>query len=455
MRKMRIFLFQLLFLGLVVLFAIFVSNHPLIKALRIHFAKFEVGVAGTGSMFPTFPKGSKESLLTDNEVDSVEMYAYPGEVNFFGKTYLKRKISYLDIVAIESEVSNKITLDLHGKATGLLKRVIGIEGDKIEFRSGYVYRNGEKIDEKYISRQGATHGSTYFPDCKIITIPKGQVFVLGDNRQESLDSRFELGLVNENDIHFGLDFASQEKLYSQRWADNLNSSKPLEPLTSEQILDLINSIRIQNNRKKLRFETKLADSAKIRAGAILDASDYSFEATKAAYTMKEAMQKVGYDNIVWGEIPLSGRFSADELTSRLTSFPESKKFLLEADFSDFGLSDFESANSCPQIITVLHFAGYKKANYSKETIKNWEEAIVSIEKVSPSWIAIVPNLPDQKRELVKNMIEKLDAQNVIAHKILEKMLKSEWLSQKDKDQITKFTSLGGEIEEIAKQINEP
>ncbi len=63
-----------------------------------------------------------------------------------------------------------------------IRRVIGLPGDEIEIRDGSVYRNGELLSEEYIT--GTTEG-----EVGPITIPEDEVFVLGDNREESIDSR--------------------------------------------------------------------------------------------------------------------------------------------------------------------------------------------------------------------------------------------------------------------------
>lgn len=66
----------------------------------------------------------------------------------------------------------------------LVKRVIGIEGDVVDIRDGSVYVNGEIIKEPYA--KGLTEsGSLKLP----VTIEENQLFVLGDNRLVSLDSR--------------------------------------------------------------------------------------------------------------------------------------------------------------------------------------------------------------------------------------------------------------------------
>lgn len=68
-----------------------------------------------------------------------------------------------------------------------IKRVIGIEGDHILINdAGEVYVNGQKLDEPYLHEQ-FTSKSGQFTD---LIVPKNCVFVMGDNRQESKDSRY-------------------------------------------------------------------------------------------------------------------------------------------------------------------------------------------------------------------------------------------------------------------------
>lgn len=69
--------------------------------------------------------------------------------------------------------------------TSYIKRVIAVEGDHIKIEEGKVYLNGEELDEPYL-REGIITEGAVFTD---IIVPKGCVFVMGDNRPHSTDSR--------------------------------------------------------------------------------------------------------------------------------------------------------------------------------------------------------------------------------------------------------------------------
>ncbi|GAA0759715.1 MULTISPECIES: signal peptidase I [Clostridium] len=78
--------------------------------------------------------------------------------------------------------------------TRLVKRVIGIPGDEIDIKDGYVYLNGSILEELYVK------GETYSRDKEFpIKVEEDTVFVLGDNREVSKDSR-NFGLVKINQI---------------------------------------------------------------------------------------------------------------------------------------------------------------------------------------------------------------------------------------------------------------
>jgi signal peptidase I len=75
----------------------------------------------------------------------------------------------------------------------LIKRVIGVPGDTVQGKGGRVLVNGEPIDEPYLAAETTT--SSFGP----VKVRPGHLFVMGDNREGSLDSR-RFGQVPQDDL---------------------------------------------------------------------------------------------------------------------------------------------------------------------------------------------------------------------------------------------------------------
>jgi signal peptidase I len=82
----------------------------------------------------------------------------------------------------------------------LIKRVIAVPGDKIKLESGYIFINGQKLDESsYVMEEARTFPGVFLRDGEELTVPEKSYFVMGDNRPMSSDSR-EWGYVLQGDI---------------------------------------------------------------------------------------------------------------------------------------------------------------------------------------------------------------------------------------------------------------
>ena len=89
-----------------------------------------------------------------------------------------------DVVVFES---------VNGGEEDLIKRVVGVAGDEVEVRNGTLLVNGEDREEPYLNRN-LPFNDSYGPS----EVPEGHVFVMGDNRANSADSRVFGPLPIEN-----------------------------------------------------------------------------------------------------------------------------------------------------------------------------------------------------------------------------------------------------------------
>lgn len=124
-----------------------------------------------------------------------------------GDRVLVNKVSYRvhdvnrgDIVVFETPPRAK---DANGTIKDLVKRVVGLPGETVEAHGGFVYVNGRQLDEPYLQKAVQTCALDSAPgacaDYGPKQVPSGDVFVMGDNRTASKDSR-AFGPIKESSI---------------------------------------------------------------------------------------------------------------------------------------------------------------------------------------------------------------------------------------------------------------
>ncbi len=420
----------------------------------------EIDISGTGSMYPTFPKGvgQDQKALSKQIVSTPGMFRYPNGIVLFGKRYFNDVIGHGDIVVVENKKIDALTEQLYGKASGLVKRVIAIPGDTIEIRDGIVSINGQPQKEPYTARARSTFGGSFLPDCQTITIPPHKYFIMGDNRKASGDSRQDVGLVDNADIQYVLPLAAQKGTLTKNWRDTTNDFSE----SAKIALDKIDFMKLLNNKRRtlgeqaLEYQPKLEVSATARGKVILEYDDFSFDATRSGYTMERAVADAGYSNIVYGESAVLGYYEAGELLDNMFESPSSKAFLTDKDFSDMGIAEVQgSLNNCPAQVVVLHFAGWVPPNYTKDVVNSWKNALTSLQNVQPSWAKLTTYgqfYTDHKSEVDRiNDIINTRIQNITG--IVYAMDKNVWLNNDQTAYLKQDAALQSEMTDLANKLN--
>jgi len=138
----------------VIVFAVGIFFFVYLLILRPHKIKGQ-------SMVPNFPDA--EYLLTEKV------------------TYYLHKPQRGDVVVFTPPIS---------ETDEFIKRIIAIPGERIMIKNGDVYINGSILKESYIPESFNTDDGSFLTEGTEFTVPAGQYFVMGDNREHSSDSRF-------------------------------------------------------------------------------------------------------------------------------------------------------------------------------------------------------------------------------------------------------------------------
>jgi signal peptidase I len=146
------------------------------------------------------PSGSMESTLNISDRVLVEKVSYR-----FGDAKRGDVVVFVhDDPGFEAAApSNPVTgfFSGLGQAIGVvppsdrdfIKRVVGIPGDRITCQGGQLVRNGQRVAEPYLDPGTTTDG------CRRTTVGPGELFVMGDNRTNSQDSR-SFGVIQKSDL---------------------------------------------------------------------------------------------------------------------------------------------------------------------------------------------------------------------------------------------------------------
>ena len=144
------------------------------------------------------PSGSMEDTLLIGDHIIVSKFAYglqvpkPAMINLFGA-----QVPFFETTLVPSwghvERGDVIVFRFPvDRDKDFIKRVVGLPGDKVELRNKVIYINGAKWDEHFGVNKGGMYGESTEKNIDFgpYVVPEGTVFVMGDNRDRSYDSRY-------------------------------------------------------------------------------------------------------------------------------------------------------------------------------------------------------------------------------------------------------------------------
>lgn len=146
------------------------------------------------------------TIAVPNKVEGVSMEPtfYENDLVITNKT-----VSYLGDTQIgqsrDYDYRRGDVIITHHNDTDLIKRIIATEGETVEIKNNNVYIDGERLVEQYIppttrTKLPTSQLSTFRNETKIV-VPEDSYFLMGDNREESKDSRFkDIGFISRNEI---------------------------------------------------------------------------------------------------------------------------------------------------------------------------------------------------------------------------------------------------------------
>ena len=148
------------------------------------FTRFKKFYVSGDSMYPTLVGAEYKTDASGNRINS------PGGDYVYADTIAVPQ--RFDIVIINADNGQ-------GQRKTIIKRVIGLEGDKVELERGVLYINDERIDEPYVDPQ---NNDPEYADNTVgpYIVDEGCIFVLGDNRTNSSDSRSGYGMIELDEV---------------------------------------------------------------------------------------------------------------------------------------------------------------------------------------------------------------------------------------------------------------
>jgi signal peptidase I len=162
------------------------------------------------------PSSSMEPTLQITDRILVNKLSYGLRIAFVTNTIFNWSVPSRGDVVVFTRPDEKDT-EMNESEVNFIKRVIGLPGDTIEVKGPHLFVNNQLQDEPYARY---SHGGSAAGNFGPVTVPSGHIFLMGDNRDDSKDSRFweepflEIGRVKGRAFMIYWSFAGFGRLFN-------------------------------------------------------------------------------------------------------------------------------------------------------------------------------------------------------------------------------------------------
>lgn len=325
-----------------------------------------------------------------------------------------------------------------------IKRVIGLEGEKISIKNGNYYINDKALLENYTLNDLPTFGNTFLADCEEMEIPQGKYFVSGDNRTVSSDSRV-IGLIDINEIDGVIKTSVKEEFADSATQNELTNIN----IDSKKFLDNLNSKRKSGNSPTLSTNKLLNNIANERAREI--SGNYE-NWKKDLKPLDKLLDSKAYKFNSVHEYVTFGYLNEKDILNQILELKEEKDNFLSSSFTEVGIGVAQRKyKECkyPVISVILSWPAIP--TYNQADIESWQKEITITKAIMSNlqgWIG-APKVDNAK---IRKMITLTSIQNQTATRIYTKMKNREWLSTKDYEDIENYNKSVKEYEAIYQDV---
>lgn len=378
----------------------------------------EVRISGeSNSMYPTF---GKEIVDYSDISDTPAMHDY----------IQGRPINKKDIVIFSLDKNSSDTY---------IKRVIGTENDTLKLKDGLVYVNDQYFDEPYTHLPRSTFGSYFLNECMATSVPDNMIFVMGDNRTRSGDSR-EFGFVPVENVINILPFNEQIGLYDKNWRDtskDLDKSSAIS-VDKNEFLKEVNEKREELGLQALNYDKRLEYS-------LPEIDDINLD------IVFMNLKKVGYPYPeVYSYLFYRGGYSTSDLIETVLDDLVEGEYLFDGEYRDIGISEINlNRNSCSSRIVLFQLASSRDIFY-------WQDILDNLIYIYPSWndIRLDKIFYEANKEKVDRLLYLLDLRIKNLKEIITALESDTPLSKEQSDKTYADIGYSKELGKLIKELNE-